>query len=355
MALNPDLSDRDAAIQAFLAAKKRHAAAQRKLDGIEAERSALLQWVSGSATPLLATCAVQIPIGGGCRDDQGRRGTLDLSLVQSATCGVGGIVWSSSTAVATWIADDADARAAAGKTSERLRVVELGCGVGAVAGFSAAAHGHNVVATDIDPIATSTQLRTNLEANASLVTAHHAGGSIQVVPLEWSCAVGDGSGGGEALVSSDDGTAVSFLHGGTLEGPIDLLLAADVLYAHDPLVLVALADTATRLLARSPPGARFVLAFPSRRPVVEEAFVEVLCRQASLEVQHRRTDDGDVDVDSPGRGNSGTDTEPMPPSSRVNVVVLVKSAASPEVNPEGDAREGAAEIDEQEPGEGLYL
>jgi predicted nicotinamide N-methyase len=130
-----------------------------------------------------------------------------------------------------WRGGVALGRELAGEQLARLRVVELGCGLG-VPSLMAARAGANVLATD-----ESDEALELVERNA-----HENGLSVATARAEWGSA--------DALVA---------------RGPFDLVLAADVLYEPDGVAqLLALLPRLGREVWLADPGRAVATAFHDR-------------------------------------------------------------------------------------------
>jgi hypothetical protein len=401
--------DRAAAVQALRVMRRQEAALKKKLSRAAAERAAMLEWAVGASAPLEIVRTVEVPIGGG--GGGGDASSLSLKLSQTSTCGVGGIVWPSALAIARWLAREWTSKGP--PRPSPLRVVELGCGCGAVAGLCAAAYGHSVTATDCFAVAHSAELRRNVDENLPEIRRHRRLRRRKLrAAAEKDDGRGDDGGGGggdDVGVEEDEGGACpvkiaeldwqwSLTEGeggrrgaaplAALAGNADVVLAADTLYSSDPAVLSGLAATIAGLLRSSSssssdddddnddeydngsgsgPGAReespprrrccyCVLAFPTRREDIEEAFLVDTCARLGLMVVERYVDSapeeeqvvaaGEFDIDQPraplppapaalGEPASTTTTTttttttasaaaPNAAPTEVNVVVLVK-------------------------------
>lgn len=146
------------------------------------------------------------------------------------------------------------------------RVVELGCGVGFVAGFAAACRGGDVVATDHPSVLPRARQNLALTVVGAAVAGHLLRGRIRLAPLVWG-----------AELPRARGEGVSAEHG-MRRGDADLVIMADVVYALNGedsgearQNQEALLDTATAL---SGDTGMIVLAHKSRHPQTDRLFFD---------------------------------------------------------------------------------
>ena len=364
------------AVRNFLAARRQASALKREHDEALAEAAAMLEWASGASAPLEMIKTVRVPIGSW---------QMELQLAQTSSCGVGGVVWPSTTALCRWLAKEA----LRGRHEGRKKVVELGCGCAAVASLCSTVYGLSVVATDIATVTQSVELQKNMENNYETVARYRqrwensvryrnldeqlnrqpagavvatSGSHVQVSELDWQQFAASARTGGDDL---DEALTA------------DLVLAGDVLYSSDESVLSSLAETIAYLLrgnetsGESPgksseealPSSQLranrcaVIAFPTRRAAVEDRFLSVLCPLAGLVVTERYCEEafaGDQDNQGchiPSDQETLRDLEApksplqQPPlrnrhaadaaSKRINVAVLVAN-----VEIQGSVKEG---------------
>ena len=185
--------------------------------------------------------------------------------------GTGTMIWECGIVLAGYLMHSLTAEQLRGK-----RVLELGAGAG-VAGLAASALGAHATLTDLEPV--TRLLRCNVGLNREALLS--AGGSAEVLPLDWSEAAPHGS-----AVALPEGLA----HSG-----FDLVLGADLVFQPDGQQLPALVALLRRLLApptedgteevegggggRAPPGAvgaRLLLAHKSRHAELDEQLLRQL-------------------------------------------------------------------------------
>ena len=178
--------------------------------------------------------------------------------------GTGTMIWECGIVLAGYLMHSLTAEQLRGK-----RVLELGAGAG-VAGLAASALGAHAVLTDLEPVARL--LRCNVGLNREALLA--AGGSAEVVPLDWNDAAPHGT--------------TATLPEGLAEGRFDLVLGADLVFQPDGRQLPALVALLRRLLAppneeadggHAPPagvGAQLLLAHKSRHAELDEQLLRQL-------------------------------------------------------------------------------
>ena len=178
--------------------------------------------------------------------------------------GTGTMIWECGIVLAGYLMHSLTAEQLRGK-----RVLELGAGAG-VAGLAASALGAHAVLTDLEPVARL--LRCNVGLNREVLLA--AGGSAEVVPLDWNDAAPHGT--------------TATLPEGLAEGRFDLVLGADLVFQPDGRQLPALVALLRRLLAppneeadggHAPPagvGAQLLLAHKSRHAELDEQLLRQL-------------------------------------------------------------------------------
>ena len=185
--------------------------------------------------------------------------------------GTGTMIWECGIVLAGYLMHSLTAEQLRGK-----RVLELGAGAG-VAGLAASALGAHAVLTDLEPVARL--LRCNVGLNREALLA--AGGSAEVVPLDWNDA------------APHDGAATA-LPEGLAEGRFGLVLGADLVFQPDGRQLPALVALLRLLLAppteeveggdgHAPPdsagameGAQLLLAHKSRHAELDEQLLRQL-------------------------------------------------------------------------------
>jgi tetratricopeptide (TPR) repeat protein len=181
--------------------------------------------------------------------------------------GTGTMIWECGIVLAGYLMHSLTAEQLRGK-----RVLELGAGTG-VAGLAASALGAHAVLTDLEPVARL--LRCNVGLNREALLA--AGGSAEVLPLDWNDA-------------APHGATAAALPEGLAEGRLDLVLGADLVFQPDGRQLPALVALLRGLLAppteeaeggdgHAPPGgvgAQLLLAHKSRHAELDEQLLRQL-------------------------------------------------------------------------------
>ena len=159
---------------------------------------------------------------------------------------LGGVVWP---AARLWVANIS----ASAKTWRGLRVLELGCGTGAV-GLALAAAGARVTAGDGDATLVDLAARNAAAARLPLTAVHH----------KW------GTGAEDQLFAQ--------------HGPWDAVVACDVVYGSDARALLKTIGSLARLGVPA-----FHIVHQDRQDAQERRFFHLVTRKCALEIQSTST------------------------------------------------------------------